>query len=180
LPDCARAKPIEIWFQDEARVGQKGTLTRIWARKGTRPRAVRDTRYQWAYLFGAVCPARQLGAGLVMPYANTEAMNEHLKEIAKAVSPGAHAVLVLDGAGWHGSQELIVPENITFMPLPPYSPELNPVENVWEYLRKNKLSNRLYETYEDIVDACCEAWNYLMGMPEEIATLATRAWAKAS
>jgi len=141
---------------------------------------VRDTRYQWAYLFGAVCPGRKLGAGLVMPYANTEAMNKHLEEIAKAVLPGAHAVVVLDGAGWHGSQDLTVPDNITLLPLPPYSPELNPVENIWEYLRKNKLSNRLYQTYEDIVEAGCEAWNYLMVRPEEIASIATRSWAKAS
>jgi hypothetical protein len=170
LPEQAKAKPIEIWFQDEARIGQKGSLTRLWAPKGTRPRAVRDTRYQWAYLFGAVCPARKLGAGLVMPYANTEAMNKHLEEIAKVVSPGAHAALLLDQAGWHGSQDLIVPENITLIPFPPYSPELNPAENVWEYLRKNKLSNRLYQTYEDIVEACCEAWNYLMGAPEVIVS----------
>jgi hypothetical protein len=180
LPEQARAKPIEIWFQDEARIGQKGTLTRIWAKKGTRPRAVRDTRYQWAYLFGAVCPARKLGAGLVMPYANTEAMTSHLEEIGKAVSPGAHAILVLDQAGWHGSQALIIPENITLLPLPPYSPELNPAENIWEYLRKNKLSNRLYQSYEDIVEACCEAWNWLMAMPEQIASIAARSWAKAS
>ena len=141
---------------------------------------MRDTRYQWAYLFGAVCPERKLGAGLVMPYANTEAMNKHLEGIAKAVAPGAHAILVLDGAGWHGSRELIVPDNLTLIPLPPYSPELNPVENIWEYLRKNKLANRLYETYEDIVDACCEAWNSLMAAPEQIASIASRCWAKAS
>jgi transposase len=141
---------------------------------------VRDTRYQWAYLFGAVCPERKLGAGLVMPYANTEAMNKHLQEIARRVTPGAHAIVVLDGAGWHGSRELIVPDTITLLPLPPYSPELNPAENIWEYLRKNKLSNRLYQTYDDIVDACCEAWNYLMARPQEIASIATRTWAKAS
>ncbi len=87
IPDAARDKPIEIWFQDEARVGQQGTLTRLWARCGTRPRVVRDTRYEWAYLFGAVCPARAVGAALVMPYANTEAMNLHLQEIAAAVAP---------------------------------------------------------------------------------------------
>jgi DDE superfamily endonuclease len=131
-------------------------------------------------LFGAVCPARKLGAGLVMPYANTEAMNKHLEEIAKAVSPGAHAAVILDQAGWHSSRGLIVPENISLLPLPPYSPELNPAENVWEYLRKNKLSNRLYESYDDIVEACCEAWNYLMTMPEQIASIASRSWAKAS
>jgi DDE superfamily endonuclease len=180
LPGHAKAKPIEIWFQDEARVGQKGTLTRLWARKGTRPRAVRDTRYEWAYLFGAVCPERATGAGLVMPYANTEAMNKHLEEISKAVSPGAHAVLLHDGAGWHSSKGLTVPANITTITLPPYSPELNPVENVWEYLRKNKLANRLYETYEDIVEACCEAWNALMATPDCIASTTLRSWAEVS
>jgi DDE superfamily endonuclease len=161
-------------------VGQKGTLTRLWARKGTRPRAVRDTRYEWAYLFGAVCPQRAAGAAIVMPYANTEAMNKHFEEISKAVSPGAHAVLVHDGAGWHGSGELAVPANITTITLPPYSPELNPAENVWEYLRKNKLANRLYETYEDIVEACCEAWNALMATPECITSITQRSWAKVS
>lgn len=139
-----------------------------------------DTRYEWAYLFGAVCPERAVGAGIVMPYANTEAMNKHLEEIGKAVAPGAHAVLILDGAGWHDSQDLVMPENITPIILPPYSPELNPVENIWEYLRKNKLANRIYDTYEDIVDACCDAWNALMATPDTIATLTRRAWAKAS
>ena len=180
MPEHAKGKPIEIWFQDEARVGQKGTLTRLWARKGTRPRAVRDTRYEWAYLFGAVCPARAAGAAIVMPYANTEAMNKHLEEISKAVSPGAHAVLVHDGAGWHSSSELAVPANITPITLPPYSPELNPVENLWEYLRKNKLANRLYETYEDIVEVCCEAWNALMATPDCVASITQRSWAKVS
>ena len=90
---------------------------------GFGPRAVRDTNYQWAYLFGAVCPDRAVGAGLVMPYADTDAMNEHLEEIRKAVSPGAHAVLVCDGAGWHNSAGLAVPDNITPLILPPYSPK---------------------------------------------------------
>ena len=141
---------------------------------------MRDTRYEWAYLFSAVCPGRGAGAAIVMPYANTEAMNKHLEEISKAVAPGAHAVLVYDGAGWHGSEELIVPENITTVTLPPYSPELNPVENIWEYLRKNKLANRLYESYEDIVEACCEAWNALIAIPGCISSITQRSWAKAS
>ena len=83
LPEHARGGPVEIWFQDEARVGQQGTLTRIWARRGTRPRAPRDRRYAWAHLFGAVCPERATGAALVLPYANTEAMNLHLAEIGR-------------------------------------------------------------------------------------------------
>src|SRR3546814_9407233 len=86
-------------------------------------------------------------------------MNLHLQEISRAVAPGAHAVLVVDGAGWHVSPELEVPENITLLPLPPYAPELNPIENVWEYLRANNLAIRVYDTYDAIVDACCEAWS---------------------
>jgi hypothetical protein len=141
---------------------------------------VRDTRYQWAYIFGAVCPRRGVGAALVMPYADTEAMNAHLAEISRCVAEGAHAVLVLDGAGWHGAEALDTPANITLAVLPPYSPELNPVENVWEYLRKNKLANRLYETYEDIVDACCTAWSDLMATPGRITSIAERDWANVS
>jgi transposase len=115
-----------------------------------------------------------------MPYVNTEAMNKHLEEISNAVSPGAHAVLVRDGAAWHGSKGLTVPANITTITLPPYSPELNPAENLWEYLRKNKPVNRLYVTYEDIVEACCAAWNALMATPDRIASFTQRSSAKVS
>ena len=185
LPEHAAGKPIEVWFQDEARVGQQGTLTRIWARRGTRPRAPRDRRYAWAYLFGAVCPERATGAALVLPYANTEAMNRHLVEISRQVKAGAHAVLVLDGAGWHGAAGLAVPENITLLPLPRYSPELveqrrcSTVENVWQYLRQNQLSLRVWDDYTAIVDTCCQAWSALLAMPDRLASITRREWAKA-
>jgi transposase len=180
LPAHARGKTVEIWFQDEARIGQKGSLTRLWAKCGTRPRAVRDTRYEWAYLFGAVCPERAVGAALVMPFADSHALSVHLKEIAHHVAPGAHAALVLDGAGWHISDKLDVPKNITLIILPPYSPELNPVENLWEYLRKNNLANRLFDTYSAIVTACCDAWNDLLAIPHRITSITTRDWAHVS
>jgi hypothetical protein len=147
--------------------------------QGSRPTAPRDQRYKWAYLFGAVCPARGVGAGLVLPYANVEAMNLHLQEISTQVSQNAFAVLTLDGAGWHQvGDRLAVPENIGLLHLPPYSPELNPVENIWEFLRQNDLSNRVYETYEAIVDACCVAWNKLIAAPDRIRSITTRDWAK--
>ena len=159
-------------------MGQQGTLTRIWARRGTRPRAPRDRRYAWAHLFGAVCPERATGAALVLPYANTEAMNLHLAEIGRHVRPGAHAVLVLDGAGWHGAAGLAIPKNITLLPLPSYSPELNPVENVWQYLRQNQLSLRVWPDYAAIVDTCCQAWRTLAAMPDRLASITQREWAK--
>ncbi len=116
---------------DEARVGQQGTLTRVWAPRGTRPRALRDHRRNSVHLFGAVCPARGIGAAVVLPHVNVEAMTIHLAEISRSVTHGAHAVLVLDQAGWHTSPKLHVPENISLLPLPAYAPELNPVEQVW-------------------------------------------------
>ena len=164
---------------DEARVGQQGTLTRVWARCGTRPRALRDRRYNWTYLFGAVCPERGVGAAVVMPSVNVEAMNLHLAEISKQVTQGAHAVLVLDQAGWHTSPRLCMPENISLLSLPSYAPELNPVENLWAYLRANFLSHRVWDSYDAIVAACCDAWNKLMTMPERLASITHRDWARA-
>jgi hypothetical protein len=196
LPPEAAGKPVEGWFTDEARIGQQGTITRVWARlakgsvrrsrmewqdegkRGSRPRVWRDRRYEWAYLFGAICPERSTGAAIIMPEVNVEAMNEHLAVISQSVSVGAIAVLVLDGAGWHSSPRLKVPDNIVLLPLPAYSPELNPIENVWEFLRGNFVSHRVWDNYEAILDACQDAWNKLMRLPERIISITRRAWAR--
>ena len=171
-------QPVEIWFQDEARVGQKGGHAYVWAPIGARPAMVRDNRHDSVHLFGAICPARGVGAAVVMPGVNTEAMNEHLGEIATQVAPGSHAVLVVDGAGWHQtSGGLRVPGNITLLSLPPYAPELNPMENVWEYLRANKLCALVWDTYEAIVDACRGAWMFLIDDPDRIRSIGSRQWA---
>ena len=105
----AAGAPIEIGFQDEARVGQKNKITRRWARRGTRPRAPHDQRTRSATIFGAICPKEGKGAGLVLPFCNSAAMTLHLEEISAAVAPGAHAVLVMDQAGWHTSDKLDLP-----------------------------------------------------------------------
>ncbi len=151
---------------------------RQWARRGTRPRQPADQRYQSAYLFGAVCPARGVGAGLAMPYADTNAMQAHLDEISRKVAKGAHAALILDRAGWHTTDKLNVPRNITLILLPSRSPELNPVENIWQYLRANWLSNRVFEGYDDIIDAACDAWNKLTALPAVITSIGSRQWAR--
>ena len=178
MPEQAKVKPLEIWFQDEARVGQQGTLTRIWAKRGTRPRAPRDTRYKWSYIFGAACPARGATAGLILPNVDAEAMGLHLSEIANSVAPGAHALLIIDGAGWHGAKRLKVPDNITLLKLPPYAPELNPMENVWAYLRSNKLAITVFDSYEDILDKCADAWNFIANDPDRITSITQRDWIK--
>ena len=148
-----------------------------WAKRGTRPRQPADQRYESAYLFGAICPARGTGAALALPYADTEAMQLHLDEIARFVARGAHAVLLLDRAGWHTTTALAVPRNITLILLPSRAPELNPVENVWQHLRQTWLSNRVFETYEEIIDAACDAWNRLIAQPHTITSIGSREWA---
>ena len=104
----------------------------------------------------------------------------HLAEISSQVAPGAHAVLMLDQAGWHLSGVLEVPSNITLLPLPPKCPELNPVENVWQFMRDNWLSNRIFSSYENVVDHCCFAWNRLIDQPWRIMTLGLINWAHGS
>lgn len=141
-------------------------------------RRARDYRHGSVHLFGAICPARGICAAIIMSAVNTEAMNHHLKEISTQVATGAHALLVCDGAGWHQpGQRLIVPANITLMPLPPYAPELNPMENVWDYLRGNKLSARVWDSYDAIMAACVEAWNFIANDPKRITSIGSRAWA---
>ena len=107
-------------------------------------------------------------------------MQWHLDEIASQVAPGAHAVVMLDQAGWHMSTKLIVPDNITLLPLPPRAPELNPAENVWQFMRDNWLSNRVFKSYDDIVDHSCHAWNNLIDQPWTIMSIGQREWAHGS
>ena len=133
-------------------------ITRRWAKRGTRPSAPKDQRTASAYIFGAICPAHGKGAGLVLPRCTTQGMTLHLKEIAQAVAPEAHALVLVDQAGWHQSKKLVVPANITLVPLPSKAPELNPVENVWQYMRENWISNRIFTSYPDIVRHITRRW----------------------
>lgn len=138
---------------------------------------VRDNRHDSAYIFGAICPQRGVGAAIITPAANTEMMNLHLEEISSQIAPDARAVLICDGAGWHQrGKSLMVPGNIVLLPLPGYSPELNPMENVWEYLRQNKLCATVWNSYEEIIEACKTAWNWLIEEPERITSIGTRDW----
>jgi transposase len=177
VPDGA---PVEVWFQDEMRMGQKGTVRRVWAAKGSRPRAPRALGFKWTYVFGAVCPGRGAAAGLVLPVANVEAMARHLAEISAQVAPGAHAVVVLDGAGYHQAKALAgrVPTNLSLLPLPPYSPELNPMELVWQDLRRRDLANRVFDDLGRVIDACCQAWTKLVADTARLISLTDFAWAR--
>ncbi len=167
-------KRVELWFMDEARVGAKGRTGHRWWVRGERPRGLRQQGYEGAHLFGAVRPATGEGFALVLPEVSTAAMQAFLDRLAAMLQENAHAALVLDGAGWHGARELVVPPNISLIPLPPYAPELNPVERVWLPLREHLLSHRLLDGYDALVEACCEAWNALT--PDRLRSLTACPW----
>ena len=171
---------IEIWFQDEGRFGQKGRVAHRWWVRGERPLGQCDRRFSSAYIFAAVCPATGAEFALVMPKANTKAMNVFLRDFSKSIEPGVHVFLVMDQAGWHNAKETRIPDNITPLPLPPYSPELNPVERIWLYLRERFLSHRLLNDYNAIVEACCEAWKALSADPDRLRSLTSYPWIDAS
>ena len=158
IRDAHRDQQVQVWFQDEARFGQQGTLTRVWSKRGSRPRAVRQTQYDYLYVLGAACPATGQTVGLLAPTINTAVINIYLEQFARELPVGVHAVLLWDQAGFHTAKAVRIPENVSIIELPPYSPELNPMENLWHYLRSHYWSNRIYEDYEALLDAATKAW----------------------
>ena len=140
-----------------------------WFIRGRRPAGLCDQRTTWTHLFAAVRPATGARFALVLPEVSTEAMQAFLDGFAAKLAPDEHAALVLDGAGWHVAHDLRAPDNLTLIPLPPYSPELNPVERVWLYLRERHLSHRVLADYDAVVDALCRAWNQLT--PDRLRSL---------
>ena len=156
-------------------MGQKGRTCHRWFTRGQRPSGLCDQRYTWVHLFAAVRPVTGQDFALVLPEVSTRAMQVFLDGFSAQLAPDEHAASrlrrtgVLDQAGWHGARDLVVPGHVTLVPLPPYSPELNPVERVWLYLRERHLSHRLLAGYDAIVDACCRAWNQLT--PERLRSL---------
>jgi hypothetical protein len=153
-------------------------VRRRWCQRGVRPRGRRDFRHEAVWLRGAVCPARDTGVALVLPRSDTGAMQLLLDELAKAVEPGAHAVVLLDRAGWHTTENLVMADNLTLALLPSYSPELNAIERLWLCLRERFLSHGVWPAYQDIVDACCRAWNAVRAEDGRIRSLCSLDWAQ--
>jgi transposase len=161
LRTMAAAQPtkrLRIYFQDESRFGQQGTTTNVWAKQGSRPTAVRQTEYQYLWVLGAVCPETGHAEGLLSPQLNTKIVNEFLAQFARTIPADEHAVMLWDGAGFHSSKQLRVPDNVTVVTLPAYSPELNPIENLWHYLKSHYWSNRAYDDYDGLEEAAVAAW----------------------
>jgi transposase len=163
-------REVRVYFQDEARFGTQGTITRVWARKGSRPRAVRQNGREWLYVLMAVCAATGSASALIMPELNTAVVNLFLEQFSRELPAGVHAVLIWDGAGFHTGGDLVVPGNVSLIRLPPYSPELNPVENLWHYLRSHHWSNRQYEGYKGLEE---EAVRSLRAACQDVEKLKT-------
>ena len=177
IPDGVSLEQAQVWFQDETRIGQQGSLSRLWAKKGTRPRVVRQQQFMYQYIFGAVCPEEQVAAAIIAPSANAVTMQLHLDEIALHIPERKHGVVVMDQASWHINKLLRIPKNISILYLPPYS-ELNAQEPVWRVLKDRFFNNRVYESSEEIAEVACSAWNTWIQNSNEIASLCQRNWAK--
>lgn len=150
-------KRVLTYFQDEARFGQKGTLARVWAKRGSRPEVPRQHQYDYLYVFGAACAETGDAVALVAPQANTSVMNHFLDQFSRSLAPDVHAVMILDQAGWHVSKDLVVPTNVTLKYLPPRSPELNPIENLWHWITSHHWSNRVHADYEQMLASATAA-----------------------
>ncbi len=135
---------------------------------------MRQTEYRWAYVFGAVNPQTGNSSALIAPTVNTDLMSKHLAMIADAAGDGVHVVLVLDNAGWHVAEALKVPPHMTLRFLPPYSPELMPMERLWCWMKEHNLSNRVFVDEAHIDAACAQSWNRLT--PQRIQTITHTPW----
>ncbi len=168
-------KCIALWFQDGMRVGRKGRLRHRWWSRGRRPPGRQDQRFEWTCVFGAARPDGEAAFGRILPEVGTLAMQTFLA-FAETIPEHEHAIMVLERAGWHGAKALRVPPNVTLVLLPPYSPQLNPMERVWLWLRERFLSLRVFADFDEIVDACCRAWNAFADDPDRIRFLCLQPW----
>jgi transposase len=171
IAEAHSTKRLRVYFQDESRFGQQGTTTNVWAKRGSRPTAIRQTEYQYLWVLGAVCPETGHAEGLLSPQLNAKIVNEFLTQFAKTIPADEHAVMLWDGAGFHVSKQLRVPENVTVVTLPAYSPELNPIENLWHYLKSHYWSNRAYDDYDALEQAAVDVWCKVVLDPEIIKTV---------
>lgn len=171
LADEHPGQRLQVWCQDEARIGQKARTTRLWYERGQRPPGMVDQLYRSLHLFAARRPGHDEAFALARPRADAGTMEVFLQHLSRQLAPDVHAVLILDQAGWHDERALRVPRNITLLPLPSASPQLNPVERIWLYLRERYLSHRMLDDDDAVLDATCRAWNRLLNEKGRLKTL---------
>jgi hypothetical protein len=154
----------EFFFFDESRFGTHSKIGHGWFKKGSRTTIPVKLGFKNFYLYTAVEPRSGKSFSCLLPQVNTECFNAYLNEMAKEMI-GRKIVLIMDGAGWHKSCNLIVPENIEIIYLPPYSPELNPVETLWEHIKRHTIKNKIYDDLKDLEEAVC---SFIMGLKQSV------------
>ena len=141
-------------YFDESRFGTHSKMGRSWHKKGQRTQVKMKLGFKNFYLYSAVMPKNGKNFTLLMPSVNTDCMNVFLEELSEEIKEDF--ILIMDGAGWHKSKDLIVPKNIQIVLLPPYCPELNPVERLWKYIKNHTIKNRVFNTLENLEDEICD------------------------
>jgi transposase len=171
-------KSVELWAQDEARLGLKPITRRVWALRGQRPRSCGRTRYQWLYLYGFVRPKTGHTFGVLLPRVKTERMSEALEAFARHADPKGQKVLVVlvDNAGWHRARALVVPSNVVLHFVPPCTPELQPAEPLWPLVRES-LANRSIGRIDRLRNITRARMSYLANNPRVVQPRVGSHWA---
>jgi len=172
-----KSNPVRVMFMDEGRFGRMDSPRRCWAPAGIRPIVCAQMVREYLYGYIAVSPLDGDMVSLVLPEVNTEAMSIFLREVSSYYS-SEHVVMIMDQAGWHKAKSLVVPENITLFWLPPYSPELNPVEHLWEEIREKWFHNRVFVSLEAVQDQLVLALRHLISSPELVRSITCFDWIK--
>jgi len=166
---------VRLFFQDEARFGRISDLRRCWAPLPVRPVTGHQVVRESVYVLNAVCPADGQMATLIMPWLDAQIMSVFLAHTAQQFA-GQFCVILLDGAGWHRANDLQIPKTVRLIPLPPYSPELNPVEHLWEHLRENALKNTTFQSLDEVMNALCQGLKRLSEQPDLVHSMTCFDW----
>lgn len=156
--------------QDEGRFGRISEAKRAWAPPGLRPKAPKQIVREYLYVFSAVAPALGKMTSLILPYANSETMNIFVNQVSQEFQK-FFVIMLVDGAGWHKSKDLKIPENVRFIEQPSHSPELNPAEHIWEEIRENATHNEAFKSLDELQDKLCEALTDLHDNPERLRSM---------
>jgi len=169
--------PVKIIFEDEARFGRLSDQRRCWAPMWERPIVGRQVIREFIYAIAAVCPASGEMSSLIMPWMDAEIMSIFLAHTSLELKR-SHCLMFMDRARWHISRDLRVPKNMTLLPLPPYSPELNPVEHIWDYLRENYFGNQVFDSLDRVEDTLCAGFHNLGEDKKLVSSLTCFDWLK--
>jgi transposase len=166
---------VRVFFQDEGRFGRISDSRRCWGPLPKRPEVGQQVIREYVYSFAAVCPEDGQMAALIMPTVNSEIMSVFLEHTAQLFQ-GDYCLMFLDGAGWHRAQDIRIPNTISLIPLPPYSPELNPVEGIWKHLREMYFANRALNSLNEVEEILCDGLHNLINDPLVVKSITSYPW----